>query len=104
VRANKTSFLSQYQQYSLLILLGSITGCQSVGDRTSIVASDTSDIANVAKSASVSPDVMQVGFDQLVTEEVEQLTVPAMEQGFGTFGEARKALAEIEGLLVKNES
>jgi hypothetical protein len=33
VRANKTSFLSQYQQYSLLILLGSITGCQSVGGK-----------------------------------------------------------------------
>jgi cobalt-zinc-cadmium efflux system outer membrane protein len=109
VRAFKTSFPTQCQQFALLVLLGSITGCQSIGDRFAGIAGDSSDVTNVAASAYEPPNVRQVGFDELVTE-AEQLAVVETEQAFGTTGEFNRnvslpstgefSLADAESLAV----
>lgn len=87
VRANKTCFVSQCQHLSFVVLLVSITGCQSVDDRIAMNAGDSSEITNVASLADVPPNVKQVGFNELVTE-AEQLTVIEAERAIGSAGEA----------------
>ncbi|QDV85746.1 hypothetical protein [Planctomycetes bacterium TBK1r] len=52
MRAYKTSFLTKCQQFLLLVLLGAITGCQSVGDRYAGLSGESSDVTNIASPQS----------------------------------------------------
>ena len=78
VRANKTSFGYRCQQCTVLLgLLGTIGGCQSIGDRSARNADDSVDASsNVAAGThQPSPEVMQVAFSDLI-RDAEQVTFP----------------------------
>tara|TARA_R110002049_G_C9177810_1_gene563180 strand:- start:7454 stop:8947 length:1494 start_codon:yes stop_codon:yes gene_type:complete len=78
VRANKTSFRNHCQQCTMLLaLLGTVCGCQSIGDRFANIAGDSGTDSSIATTnpSIPSPEVTQVVFDDLIAE-AEQVTIP----------------------------
>ena len=109
VRANKTSFGHQCLQCTMLLaLLGTVCGCQAIGDRFAKIAGDpANDSSAVAAIPSqTSPEMAQVVFDDLIAE-TQQVAVPEdfgtpakLSDGIATQVSASTSLADAESIAL----